>query len=179
MRILPATLLAAVLALPAAAEICNKPVLGQFATTTTCASAALGADGKPLAADQGFAQHGEGLPWLFEKPRPGQAPVLTVKLDKPPAIRTLHIENGWSKDDAKAPDRFKEFGRAREVLIETSGGLKRKLTLRDTPDLQDMKLPRAAKLTWIKLIVLSTHDPAKPVAAIRNFYANMEEYGLR
>lgn len=55
-------------AAPAAAEICNKPVLGQFATTTTCASAALGADGKPLAPGAAFAQYGEGIPWLFEKP---------------------------------------------------------------------------------------------------------------
>ena len=179
MRVLSVGLLAAALAAPAAAEICNKPVLGQFATTTTCASTALGADAKPLAADQAFAQQGEGLPWLFERPRPGNAPVITVKLDKPPAIRTLHIENGWSKDDAKAPDRFKEFGRAREVLLETSAGVKRKVTLRDTPDVQDVKLPRAAKLAWIRLTVISTHDPAKPVAVIRNFYANMEEYGLR
>ena len=51
--------------------------------------------------------------------------------------------------------------------------------LRDRPQQQELELPRASKPVWVRLPVLSTYAAAKPVAAIRIFYANMEEYGLR
>lgn len=162
-----------------AAEICNKPVLGQFATTTLCASEALAADGKPLAEGVNFAQNDDGLPWLFNRPRPGHTPVLTLKLKDSPRFRILYVENGWAPIENQTPNRFKDYGRAREILIETSTGHKQKFVLRDTPQQQELKLTRVIKPAWLRLTVVSTYDAGKPVAGIRNLGVNMEEFGLR
>jgi hypothetical protein len=68
-------------------------------------------------------------------------------------------------------------GRVKKALIETDGGLKKTVTLKDTRASQPNVMPKA-KVAWVKLTILEVYPGARDSdTCMSEFLTNLEELG--
>jgi len=146
-----AWLIAGALALPWAAEaraeeICGAPFQGQYAEEIRCATAVLlpdGSVGRPAMLDA----MPDSYPWLFRLGDGGDAPAFTITVNTADASFTvLQFINGWGPYDSDqlVSPQFAQYGRARDIVIETADGQRLDHVLADSADMQFVSLPAPA-----------------------------------
>lgn len=154
-----------------AAELCSSRD-GQYAETRTCVTSVL----PPQAGNSYGPDNIYGLDngaWCEGVPGPGIGQTVTLHQDPQTVIGAMMFANGYGK----TPQTYRSNGRVREARIETSGGYVRTLTLRDTPDLVDIKLP-PSRVSWVRLTILSVYPGARHAdTCIGKFYFAHEEFG--
>ena len=154
-----------------AADLCGEVHGGQFADEQLCASIARFPDGKAATAAM-LDSIPENYPWLFPPIDQGSTPQLTIKvLTAGAQFSTLQILNGWSPYDTTGGEanQFKNYGRAKDIVIESASGHSLRHTLRDTDELQTITLPKPAAAEWVSMKVLSTYPGKREMGAVRWF----------
>ena len=154
-----------------AAEVCHSQGM-QYADTRTCVSSVLaGQGGNKYGPDQ-ITGFGEGA-WCEGVPGPGIGQTITVHQKPQQVIGTVMITNGY----AKTPQTFRANGRVKTARIETSGGVVRTVTLKDTAEMEEIKVP-PSKVSWIKLTILDVYPGERHSdTCVSKFYFNHEEFG--
>jgi hypothetical protein len=89
---------------------------------------------------------------------PGHGVGQTITFHQSPAhvIATIVFVNGY----AASEKTFRDNGRVKRVRIETSGGYKREVNLKDTRDVQKIKLS-PSRVAWIRSTILDVYPGNK------------------
>lgn len=131
-----------------AAETCHNKMT-QMTDDRTCVtsvrapegSTSFGPDRMSGLADGAWCPGGQGI---GESVVVNQAPPLSVS-------RMMFI-NG----NAATPEAFRANARVKRARIETSGGHVKTVSLKDSPGMTDIAIPRA-KTRWVRLTILETY----------------------
>ena len=154
-----------------AAEICHSQG-GQYADTRTCVSSVLSSQGGNSYGPDQVTGLGEGA-WCEGVSGPGIGQTITVHQKPAQVIGAMMIVNGY----AKTPQTFRANGRVKRARIETSGGVTRTVTLKDTSEMEEIKVP-PSRVTWIRLTILEVYPGERHAdTCISKFYFNHEEFG--
>ena len=152
-------------------EICHTQG-GQYAQTRTCVTSALAPQGGNSYGPDQITGLGEGA-WCEGVPGPGIGQTVTVHQTPATKIGTIMFVNGY----AKTAQTFRANGRVKRARIETSGGTVRTVTLKDTAEMEAIKIP-PARVSWIKLTILEVYPGERHAdTCISKFYFNQEEFG--
>ncbi len=153
----------------AADAVCHEQET-QFANIKRCVSSVSPArDGKTYGPEK-LTGTGEGA-WCAGA-RIGD----TVTLHQKPKhkLGAFFLVNGY----ADTPDVFLANGRVKKVRMETSGGAKRTLTIKDTPKEQMFRFKPEA-LAWLRLTILDVYPgKAHSSPCVSMIYFNHESAGL-
>lgn len=164
--------LAASSAASSAAETCFRQG-GQYADTRTCVSSVLAPQGGNSYGPNHLAGHDNVGAWCEGVPGPGIGQTVTVHQDPASVIGTVLIANGY----AKTPQTYRANGRVKRARIETSGGYARTVTLKDTSEEAEIKIP-PSKVSWVRLTILETYPGERHSdTCITRLYFNHEEFG--
>jgi len=173
-RALPASALLALTIVPNAAhaaETCHSHG-AQYATTRTCVSSVLASQGGNSYGPDQVTGLGDGA-WCEGVAGPGIGQTIIVHQKPAQVIGAMMIVNGY----AKTPQTFRANGRVKRAKIETSGGVVRTVTLKDTADMEEIKVP-PSRVTWIRLTILEVYPGERHAdTCISKFYFNHEEFG--
>lgn len=82
---------------------------------------------------------------------------LLISFDKPEKIDLVKIINGYAKNG----DIFRKNNRVRQLLVETSSGLKRVVTLMDQEQRQTLDLGEIGEIVWISFEIGAVYPGAK------------------
>jgi hypothetical protein len=147
----PAALMLA--AAPALAEFCVDRPGGQYTDNAKlCVSSVL----KPQGANAYGPEHlnGEGTAaWCEGAPGAGKGEYIRILFGNAVRFRTLMIGNGY----AKSKTAFFNNARARTVRIETSDGLRFAAEIKDTDEMQRLRLPRAVRTTSLRFEIVDVY----------------------
>lgn len=156
---------------PAAAELCHSSG-AQYADTRTCVTSALPRQGANTYGPEHLGDAGEGA-WCEGVSGPGIGQSITVHQNPAQVIGSMVVTNGY----AKTPQAFRANGRVKRARIETSGGYNKVVTLKDSPEMADIKLS-PSKVSWVRLTILDIYPGEKHAdTCISKFYFNHEEFG--
>jgi hypothetical protein len=154
-----------------AAEICHSHG-AQYADTRTCVSSVLAAQGRSSYGPDQVTGLGEGA-WCEGVSGPGIGQTITVHQKPEQVIGAMMIVNGY----ARTPQTFRANGRVKRAKIETSGGVVRTVTLKDTSEMEEIKVP-PSRVAWIRLTILEVYPGDRHAdTCISKFYFNHEEFG--
>ncbi len=152
-------------------EICHTQG-GQYAETRTCVSSTLAPQGGNSYGPDQITGLGEGA-WCEGVAGPGIGQSVTVHQKPVRKIGTIMFVNGY----AKTPETFRANGRVKRARIETSGGAARTVTLKDTAEMEEIKIP-PARVSWIRLTIVDVYPGERHAdTCISKFYFNQEEFG--
>ena len=154
-----------------AADICHKHGV-QYADTRTCVSSVLAAQGRNSYGPEHVTGAADGA-WCEGASGPGIGQSITVHQTPEQVIGGMMIVNGY----AKSPQTFRANGRVKRARIETSGGVIRTVTLKDTADMEEIRLP-PSRVSWVRLTILDVYPGERHAdTCISSFYFNHEEFG--
>jgi hypothetical protein len=136
-RLIAIVLLAWTIAPAWADEICHTQG-GQYAETRTCVSSVLPPQGGNSYGPDQITGLGEAA-WCEGVPGPGIGQTVTAHQTPVRKIGTIMFVNGY----AKTAQTFRANGRVKRARIETSTGAVRIVTLKDTAEMEGIKLPPA------------------------------------
>jgi len=154
-----------------AAETCHA-FGGQFAKERICVSSVLASQAGSTYGPDHLMGTGDGA-WCEGVPGPGIGQSVTIHHDPPQVLRTINVTAGYAKSD----QTYRNNGRVEKALIETDGGLKKTVTLKDTRDSQPIVIPKA-KVAWVKLTILEVYPGARGSdTCMSEFLTNLEEFG--
>jgi hypothetical protein len=166
----PAALLLVVA--PAAAEMCTDRSGGQYAANAKlCVSSVLKPQGANSYGPENLAGEG-GVAWCEGAPGSGRGEYIRILYASPVAFKTLLIGNGYAKSKAA----FFSNARARTVRVETGDGLAFAAELKDTDEMQRIRLPRTAKTTSVRLEIVDVYGGDRHQDMCLHFFSpNFEE----
>jgi hypothetical protein len=165
-------LAAAFAAQPAAAAMICHAQSGQYAETKTCVSSMLPSQGANSYGPDQITGTGEGA-WCEGVAGAGIGEAVVIYQDPPQVIGSLVFANGYIKSEQS----FRSNGRVKRARIDTSGGYSREVTLKDTSQYEEIKLP-PSRIAWAKLTILEVYPGARySDTCISKFYFNHEEFG--
>jgi nucleoid-associated protein YgaU len=154
-----------------AAEICHSQS-AQYADTRTCVTSALPKQGGNTYGPEHLGGASEGA-WCEGVAGPGIGQSITVHQNPAQVIGSMVVTNGY----AKTPEAFRANARVKRARIETSGGVSKVVTLKDTREMEDIKLS-PSKVSWVRLTILEIYPGEKHAdTCISKFYFNHEEFG--
>jgi hypothetical protein len=157
---------------PAAAEVCVDRPGGQYTDNAKlCVSSVL----KPQGANTYGPEHlnGEGTnAWCEGAPGAGKGEYVRILFGNAVRFRTLMIGNGY----AKSKTAFFNNARARTVRIETSDGLTFAAEIKDTDQVQTLRLPRMVRTTSLRFEIVDVYGGDKhPDLCMTYVWPNFEE----
>jgi len=157
------------LAAPARADqICFERG-GQFSALRHCVTSVRSPDGGANFGPDHLAATDDGA-WCAGAER-DQA--ITLYLNPPAPLRTISFTNGY----AKSPQTFRQNGRIKRALIETSSGYQGYIDLKDTPASQRFIIAKGT-YAWVRFKILeTTRGTANASACASEFLVNLEEFG--
>jgi hypothetical protein len=160
--------------LPAlAAETCHESG-GQYAETRLCVSSVLAPQGGKTYGPDRVTTSGEPGAWCEGAPGAGIGESITLHQKPQQPVSAIFIVNGYSD----TPDVFLANGRVKKARLETSGGYKRTINLKDTPKEQMFKFPHE-KLAWLRMTILEAYPGKRHQdTCVSMFYFNYEQSGL-
>ena len=154
-----------------AAEVCSSRG-GQYADTKTCVTSVLPPQGRNSYGPDQIYGLDDGA-WCEGVPGPGIGQSVTVYQDPQMVIGSMMFANGYGK----TPQTYRANGRVNQARIETSGGLVRIVTLKDTAQLVDIKLP-PSRVSWVRLTIVSVYPGERHSdTCISKFYFAHDEFG--
>jgi len=138
----------------AAQEVCHSYGT-EFGDFKKCASSVLPPQGsKDYGPEQLNASAGGA--WCEGVPGHGVGQTITFHQKPAHVIATIVFVNGY----AASEKTFRENGRVKRMRIETSGGYKREIDLKDTRDVQKIKLS-PSRVSWIRSTILDVYPGDK------------------
>ena len=154
-----------------AAETCHSNS-GQYAETRTCVSSVLAPQGRNSYGPDNLSGGKNGA-WCEGAGGAGVGQTITLHQNPESVIGSLTFVNGY----ARTPDLFRTNGRVREARIETSGGFKKTITLRDNANPQSIAIS-PSKVSWVRLTIVSVYGGARHAdTCVSEFAFNHEEFG--
>lgn len=155
-----------------AAETCFRQG-GQYADTRTCVSSVLAPQGGNSYGPNHLAGHENTGAWCEGVAGPGIGQTVTVHQDPANVIGTVLIANGYGKTS----QTYRANGRVKRARIETSGGYGKTVTLKDTREEEEIKIP-PSKVSWVRLTILDVYPGERHNdTCITRLYFNHEEFG--
>lgn len=148
----PALLL---LATPAWAEVCADRAGGQYSNSTVCVSSVLKPQGANKYGPENLAGEGSAA-WCEGAPGSGKGEYVRFIFPETVEFRTVLIGNGYGKSKTA----FFNNARARTIRIE-AGGVKHAAELKDTDELQKIRLPRAVKTKALRVEIVDVYGGDK------------------
>lgn len=147
----PAALLLA--APPAWAEVCIDRGAGQYASNhKVCASSVLNPQGANTYGPGNLYREGAAA-WCEGAPGSGKGEYIRILYTEPARFRSILIGNGY----AKSKQTYFANARARTVRIETADGLRFAAELKDTEEMQTIRLPRAVKTATLRVEIVDVY----------------------
>jgi hypothetical protein len=137
----------------AAQEVCHShgTQLGDF---RMCVSSVLPPQGKNTYGPEHLTGTSDGA-WCEGVPGPGAGQSVTFHQKPANMVGTVMITNGYARDEKS----FRNNGRVKRARIETSGGHKTEITLKDERRPQAIKL-KPARVEWIRLTIIDVYPGA-------------------
>jgi len=165
-----ATMLAA--ATPALAEVCIDRSPGPYGSNAKlCVSSVLKPQGANTYGPENLQRDGEAA-WCEGAPGSGKGEYIRIVYATPVSFRTLMIGNGYAKNK----QAYFNNARARTVRIETGDGITFAAEIKDTQALQNIRLPRVAKTTSVRLEIVDVYGGDKFKDMCLSFFSpNFEE----
>ncbi len=134
-----------------AAETCHS-LEHQFGKTRICASSVLSPQGERNYGPNHLSGVTDDGAWCEGVAGPGIGEHVTLHMDPRPRFRTLSITNGYTR----TADTFRRNGRVKRAHLETEGGYKTTITLKDTREPQRFRIP-TNESRWIKLTIAEVY----------------------
>lgn len=134
----------------AEAQLCHS-VEHQFGRTRICPSSVLAPQGTRSYGPDHLMSGDEGA-WCEGVFGPGIGQSVTIHMNPRPRFRTIAIINGY----ARTADTFRRNGRVKRAHIETEGGYKTTITLRDSREPQRFRIPTSQAL-WVKFTIAEVY----------------------
>lgn len=146
-----------VVAAPAHAETCADRGAGQYASNAKlCVSSVLAPQGANRYGPENL--YGEsGWAWCEGAPGSGQGEYIRITYAEPARFKSLLIGNGY----AKSKTAYFNNARARTVRIETGDGLTFAAELKDSQEMQTIRLPRTVKTTTVRFEIVDVYGGDK------------------
>jgi hypothetical protein len=151
----------------------------QYGNFRLCVSSVL----PPQGGNSYGPEHLSGTPdgvWCEGVPGPGSGQTVTfhqshtVATDPLNVIGTIVLINGY----AKTEQAFRDNARVKRARIETSGGYKREITLKDQRAVQRIKFS-PSRMQWIRLTILDVYPGARHQdTCITLFSPDIEEFAV-
>ncbi len=142
---------------------------GQFAALRHCVTSVRSSDSGANFGPDHLAATDDGA-WCAGAER-DQA--ITLYLNPPVPLRTISFTNGY----AKSRDSFRQNGRIKRAMIETSTGYQGYIDPKDTPASQRFIIAKGT-YAWVRLKILeTTRGTASPNVCASEFLVNLEELG--
>lgn len=155
-----------------ATEVCHRNTGGQYAETRTCVTSVLPRQGNNSYGPNQIEGDGDGA-WCEGVAGPGIGESVTVHQKPAQKIGSMIFVNGY----AKTHQLFRANGRVKRARIENSSGYVGVVTLKDTTDMQTIKMP-AAKISWARLTILEAYSGERHSdTCISKLYFDHEEFG--
>ena len=137
----------------AAQEVCHGygTQLGDF---RICVSSVLPPQGKNNYGPGHLLGTSDGA-WCEGASGPGAGQSVTFHSKPANTVGTVMITNGYARDEKS----FRNNGRVKQARIETSGGYKSEITLKDERRPQAVKL-KPGRVEWIRLTIIDVYPAA-------------------
>ncbi|MBX9777125.1 MAG: hypothetical protein K2Y71_22325 [Xanthobacteraceae bacterium] len=136
-----------------AQEACHSygTQLGEF---RMCVSSVLPPQGKSTYGPDQLLGTSDGA-WCEGVSGPGAGQSVTFHSKPANMVGTVTITNGYARDEKS----FRNNGRVKQARIETSGGYKSEITLKDERRPQAIKL-KPGRIEWIRLTIVDVYPGA-------------------
>ena len=159
-------------AAPALAETCIDRGAGKYASNAKlCVSSVLKPQGANKYGPENLFGDGEAA-WCEGAPGSGKGEYIRITYASPVSFKSLLIGNGY----AKSKTAFFNNARARTVRVETGDGLTFAAELKDSQEMQTIRLPRAVKTTTVRLEIVDVYGGDKHNDLCMHFFTpNFEE----
>jgi hypothetical protein len=142
---------------PAWAEVCIDRAAGQYASNhKVCASSVLKPQGGNTYGPGNLFRDGAAA-WCEGAPGSGKGEYIRILYASPVSFKSILIGNGYAKSKAT----FFANARARTVRIETADGLTFAAELKDTEQMQTIRLPRAVKTATLRVEIVDVYGGDK------------------
>lgn len=152
-----------------AAEICHASG-GQYAETRTCVSSVLPPQGRNTYGPDKLGGNETGA-WCEGVAGPGIGQSITLHQSPANVIGSMSFTNGY----VRTPELYRANGRVQQARLETSGGYRKTITLRDTSEPQNIEIP-PSKVSWVRLTVLAVYASTRGSdTCVSKFYFNQED----
>ena len=129
-------------------------------------------------APKNIADGNNNTAWVEGAKGHGIGETIMITFESPMKIGTIRVKNGYGKNAAV----YKKNSRIKSANIQANGGVY-KVTLKDTPNEQVIKLPNYMKnvrTDWIKLTIDSVYPGTKYTdTALDAFMPDLEEYNYQ
>ncbi len=166
-RVLLAAVVSLFPALPAQAEVCTDRPGGQYASNhTVCVSSVLKPQGANTYGPENLMGESAAA-WCEGSPGGGQGEYIRIAYAEPVTFKTLLIGNGY----AKSRRTFRTNLRARTVRIETGDGLSFSTRVKDTDEVQRIRLARVVKTNVVRLTIVDVYGTDKQEDLCMHFFA--------
>lgn len=156
----PFRLLASALVLaaaPAWAEVCIDRGAGQYTSNhKVCASSVLKPQGANTYGPGNLFRDGEAA-WCEGAPGSGKGEYIRILYTEPVRFKSILIGNGY----AKSKQAFFANARARTIRVETADGLRFAAELKDSEEMQTIRLPRAVKTATVRIEIVDVYGGDK------------------
>jgi hypothetical protein len=138
----------------AAQETCHKYGT-KFGDYRKCVSSVLPPQGDKTYGPEHLSGSA-GAAWCEGVPGQGVGQTITFHQKPAHVIATIVFVNGYAANEKT----FRENGRVKRMRIETSGGYKREINLKDTRDVQTIKLS-PSRVAWLRSTILDVYPGDK------------------
>ena len=142
-------------ATPAWAEVCIDRSGGQYTNSKLCVSSVLKPQGANKYGPENLAGEAAAA-WCEGAPGSGKGEYMRFLFSDTVAFRTVLIGNGYGKSKTA----FFNNARARTIRIEAAG-VKFAAELKDTDELQKIRLPRAVKTKALRVEIVDVYGGDK------------------
>jgi hypothetical protein len=139
-------------AAPAWAEVCIDRSGGQYTNSKLCVSSVLKPQGANRYGPENLAGEAAAA-WCEGAPGSGKGEYMRFLFSDTVTFRTVLIGNGYGKSKTA----FFNNARARTVRIETGDGLRFAAELKDSDDLQKIRLPRVVKTKTLRVEIVDVY----------------------
>jgi hypothetical protein len=140
---------------PAWAEVCTDRPGGQYSSSKVCVSSVLKPQGTNKYGPENLGGEAEAA-WCEGAPGSGKGEYVRFIFPETVTFRTVLIGNGYGKSKTA----FFNNARARTIRIEAAG-VKFAAELKDTGDLQKIRLPRVVKTKALRVEIVDVYGGDK------------------
>lgn len=163
----------AILWMPAgasAAEVCHSQST-QYGDTRTCVTSVLAPQGKNTYGPNALAGS-DGSAWCEGVAGPGIGQAITLHQEPDSVVGSLSFGNGY----ARTPALYRANGRVKRAEIQTSGGYRKVIALKDTRDIQSIALS-PSRVAWVRLTILEVYPGTRGTdTCITTLHLNQEDF---
>jgi hypothetical protein len=145
----------------------------QYGDFRLCVSSVLASQGSNRYGPEHLNGTTDGA-WCEGAPGPGVGQTVTFHQKPDNVVGSVMITNGYVKTEKAWGDN----GRVKRARIETSGGYRKEVTLKDEPLAQEIKFS-PSRVSWIRLTILDVYPGARHQdTCITMFSPAIEEFAV-